>query len=197
VGAKRFGDLEEALRGMGTNLLASRLRQLQAHGVVERVNPPRRVGGPGQGQGYRLTPRGRELEGAVVALARWGIPELGVYRRGEVARPDWLAVVLKARFDRTAARRVDETYEFRVTSAGKEDVLHARVRRGTLSTQVGPAPQPDLTLSMDLTTYTAIAGGQLTLDRAAKEVHVSGDEAAVNRCLAVFGLGGASRSSAR
>jgi hypothetical protein len=95
-----------------------------------------------------------------------------------------------------AAPRQD-TYEFRITSGGEEDVLHARVHRGTLSTQIGPALQPDLTLSMDVTTYTAIAGGRLTPDQAVKEVRISGDREALGRCRAVFGLAGSRKPVGR
>src|SRR3954454_5028109 len=34
LGGKRFTDLREGLPGIGTNVLATRLRELQAHGVV-------------------------------------------------------------------------------------------------------------------------------------------------------------------
>jgi DNA-binding HxlR family transcriptional regulator len=58
----RYGELAAALPGMATNLLASRLRQLAADGLVERTPDA----------AYRLTPRGEDLELVVLALIRWG-----------------------------------------------------------------------------------------------------------------------------
>src|SRR5688572_5843873 len=67
LGVTRFDDL---LRGLGVarNILTDRLRRLVDAGVLERVEyqqrPPRSE--------YRLTPVGRELGVAVVALMHWG-----------------------------------------------------------------------------------------------------------------------------
>src|SRR3954462_6187357 len=42
LGGKRFTDLKDGLPGIGTNVLATRLRQLEADGIVEklRLAPP-------------------------------------------------------------------------------------------------------------------------------------------------------------
>jgi DNA-binding HxlR family transcriptional regulator len=56
------------LPGISRALLASRLRQLQHAGVVEK-----QLGGPGRrSTAYRLTQAGRELYGVVGALRAWG-----------------------------------------------------------------------------------------------------------------------------
>ena len=59
-GPRRYGELLEGLPGIGTNLLAARLRELGRLGLVERVRLPE-----GRGRGYRLTAAGRELEDAL------------------------------------------------------------------------------------------------------------------------------------
>ena len=64
----RYSDLARRLPGIGTTVLADRLRKLEAAGVVERVAGP--VGG---GVEYALTDRGRELSDALEALRRWGV----------------------------------------------------------------------------------------------------------------------------
>ncbi len=64
-GPKRYGELREGPAGNGTNLPAARRKEHEAAEVVER----------GDGR-YPLTARGRELEDAVVALARFGAPLL-------------------------------------------------------------------------------------------------------------------------
>jgi DNA-binding HxlR family transcriptional regulator len=67
-GPQRFGDLDQALRGLSTNVLSNRLRRLEGAGLVS-ASPyqerPRRFS-------YTLTPAGRELAGVLAALAQWG-----------------------------------------------------------------------------------------------------------------------------
>lgn len=64
-GPQRYGDLQREL-GMGTNMLAIRLRELEAAGVLFRL-PLRH-----NTRAYALTDRGRTLRPAIEALARWG-----------------------------------------------------------------------------------------------------------------------------
>ena len=67
-GPRRYGDLQDAVAGIAPNILAVRLRRLEADGLlvatayVER--PPRFE--------YRLTAEGRALGGALRLLADWG-----------------------------------------------------------------------------------------------------------------------------
>jgi DNA-binding HxlR family transcriptional regulator len=72
-GAKRYTDLADALPGIGTNMLASRLRDLEAAGVVtRRTLPP-----PAASKVYELTDYGRDLRPAMRELALWGARSLG------------------------------------------------------------------------------------------------------------------------
>jgi DNA-binding HxlR family transcriptional regulator len=64
-GPKRYGDLQRDL-GVPTNVLATRLRELEAAGVLSRL-PLRH-----NTRAYALTARGLALREAIVALARWG-----------------------------------------------------------------------------------------------------------------------------
>jgi DNA-binding HxlR family transcriptional regulator len=65
---RRYGELLEALPGIGTNLLVNRLRDLEAAGVVGRVLAP----SPQSAVVYELTDRGRALKPAIAALQAWG-----------------------------------------------------------------------------------------------------------------------------
>jgi DNA-binding HxlR family transcriptional regulator len=60
---QRFSDLRRALPNAPSNILADRLRELEARGVIRR----------GGGRKYELTDRGRELEPIVLALGGWGL----------------------------------------------------------------------------------------------------------------------------
>ena len=64
-GPKRYGDLQRAL-GVPTNMLATRLRELEAAGLLTRL-PLRH-----NTRAYELTERGLALREALTALARWG-----------------------------------------------------------------------------------------------------------------------------
>ena len=66
VGPRRYTDLKQGLPRIPTNILSTRLKELQDAGVVRRV-PLMNCG-----LVYELTPYGRELEDIVLALGRWG-----------------------------------------------------------------------------------------------------------------------------
>ena len=67
-GPQRYGDLLRDL-GIPTNILATRLRELEAAGVLIRL-PLRH-----NTRAYALTDRGLALREAIVALGRWGSEE--------------------------------------------------------------------------------------------------------------------------
>src|SRR5262245_29688410 len=68
LGPKRFTDLRAGLPGVGPDMLAARLKELEAAGVVRRATLPP----PAASKVYELTPRGAELEPVILALGRWG-----------------------------------------------------------------------------------------------------------------------------
>lgn len=61
-GHTRFGEIAEAIPGLSDRLLAERLRELRAHGVIEPD--------PG-GRGYRLTEKGLDLRRILIEIAKW------------------------------------------------------------------------------------------------------------------------------
>ena len=65
---RRYGELLDALPGIGTNLLVNRLRDLEAARVLHRVLAP----SPQSAVVYELTERGRALEPVIAALEAWG-----------------------------------------------------------------------------------------------------------------------------
>lgn len=69
-GALRFGQIQRGLPGIATNLLTQRLRDLAANGVVTREPASATPGAPT----YRLTDRGRALDGVLRELLKWGAP---------------------------------------------------------------------------------------------------------------------------
>ena len=92
VGPLRFTDLHAALGGIPRNLLADRLRDLEAHGVVVRRELPP----PAARTVYELTDAGRGLLPVIGALAEWGLTHLPPPGPGEAVSPT--LAVLAERF---------------------------------------------------------------------------------------------------
>ncbi len=67
LGRSRYGEFLDAGEGIPTNMLARRLRRLEAAGLVERWLSPR----PRSRYGYRLTKSGRRLGPVLDALLEW------------------------------------------------------------------------------------------------------------------------------
>jgi DNA-binding HxlR family transcriptional regulator len=89
-GPKRYTDLVDRLPGIGTNILAGRLRDLEAGGVVtRRTLPP-----PAASRVYELTEYGRALRPAIRELALWGARSLGPPTDRDELFPGWLANAL-------------------------------------------------------------------------------------------------------
>lgn len=89
-GAKRYTDLVEQLPGIGTNILADRLRDLESGGVIaKRKLPP-----PAASRVYELTEYGLGLRPAIRELAMWGARSLGPPTAKDELFPGWLANAL-------------------------------------------------------------------------------------------------------
>jgi DNA-binding HxlR family transcriptional regulator/putative sterol carrier protein len=182
TGPKRFKDLLEGLPGIGTNLLAGRLKELEGEGVLRRTTLPP----PAGSAVYELTGRGRDLEPVLMGLARWGVDLLGEPRPGEAFKPAWAVQAMKATFRPEVARWVRETYEFRVG----EDVFHVRVDDGVSEPEYGPAWEPDLILRTDPDTFLALVSGRTEASDAieAGRLDIEGDAEALARVGEIFGL---------
>ena len=172
-GPKRFTDLARGMPRIPSNVLAARLKEMEAAGVVERRTVPR----PGTGVVYELTDYGRELDGVLLALARWG-----VRARTETpadAMPGACSLVLGLRSAFRPGTDVRGTYEIHVG----DTVVHARVDGGELTVGEGPLPDADVTVRTDLR-LGAVITGELSPDAA--EVSLTGDAGLWRRFPEVF-----------
>jgi DNA-binding HxlR family transcriptional regulator len=80
LGTRRF-DAFQAQTGMSSHLLSVRLKRLEGDGIIERrlyQDRPRRYE-------YRLTAKGKDLHGVVLALRAWGLRWCGFDRDAEPA----------------------------------------------------------------------------------------------------------------
>jgi DNA-binding HxlR family transcriptional regulator len=151
LGGKRFTDLKEGLPGIGTNVLATRLRQLEADGVVQKL----RLAPPAATTVYVLTDYGHRLVPAMLALGRWGAESVGEPTPGQAVRSEWFAVALRAFFDPNAALEVDATIELDLP----DGAFRVFVEYGTLKVESGPAIRWDLRLSADVQTLIRYLAG--------------------------------------
>ena len=89
LGPRRYSDLLAELPGITMNLLAARLKAMEAGGLVTRVGQPPR---------YELTPLGAALEPVVVELGRWGANFMDQPKRRDTMNPGWGIWALKRRY---------------------------------------------------------------------------------------------------
>ena len=181
LGPKRFTDLRAGLPHASPNVLAERLRGLEAAGIVRR----RRLPPPAASQVYELTEWGEELEPVIIRLGRWGARSpckphdapLGV---------DSLILSFRTMFDPGAAEGLEASYELRMG----EDRFRAEVIGGSFEVERGSAERPDATIEADPATLAALVyeGRSLTEALNAGDMQIEGDEAAVERFLTLFPL---------
>lgn len=90
-GPLRYSDLHDRLPRCSTNVLASRLKELEAGGIVVR----RRLPPPAASTVYELTETGAALRPVLAALAQWGARTLGAPPDDLETVPGWLEKALR------------------------------------------------------------------------------------------------------
>jgi DNA-binding HxlR family transcriptional regulator len=181
-GPKRYTDLANGLPGIGTNILAARLRELEDCGVVQK----RRLPPPAASTVYELTEYGSGLSEALYALARWGARTLGPPGPDDVLYPEWGINAFPALFDADAARSLTETYVLEID----DDVFTARIVDGRLQAAMGAVEDADLTVRVDMETFFALTGGELEPRNAVERglARIDGELGALERCFRVLSL---------
>jgi DNA-binding HxlR family transcriptional regulator len=178
LGPKRFTDLRRGLPGIGTNVLAARLRELERGEVVaRRTLPP-----PAASTVYELTEYGRSLEGPLLALGRWGALSMGQRQPGQTLRSEWLGVALKAFFRPEAASDLRAEIELRFD----DGTFLARVDHGSLAVEPGSPNGADLVLETEVETLIAYLAGANVPPAA---LGAEGDEALLGRLPSIFAFG--------
>ena len=180
LGPKRFTDLRTGLPNASTNILAERLRDLEAGAVVrKRQLPP-----PAGASVYELTEWGRELEPIVTRLGAWGARSPHPPDTTAIG-PDSIVLALRSLFDPEAAGEASVTYEIRL-GAGR--LPRRRRPAGEIELLRGAAEAPDGAIETDPGTLAALISGQLPLDLAlgAGDVAIEGGKRTAARFLRLF-----------
>jgi len=163
-GPQRYTDLTANLPKIGTNILSSRLKDLEAGGIVAK----RRLPPPAASQVYELTEYGQALKPVIRELAIWGIRSLGPPSLDNAPAPHWLEHALETVFAPVAPAG---SFEFRVG----EDV--ASISDG--DARPGSLVDADVTV----TAPDPAAFYHLFVDRQWDEIEVEGDQELLEQLL--------------
>lgn len=179
-GPKRYTDLQAGLRGIGPNVLADRLRALEAAGLAEK----RRLPPPAASTVYELTALGRTLEPLLQELFRWGLQFATHSQHGDATRASWWIPAVEQAIRREADPALDEAYELRVG----DDTMTITVRDGEVAVAEGPAASPSAVISTNHETFALLGRGELSARDGIEQgrIRIEGDPAAARRCGALF-----------
>jgi DNA-binding HxlR family transcriptional regulator len=190
VGPRRYTDLKQGLPRIPTNILSTRLKELQEGGVVRRVPLPN------CGLVYELTEYGRRLEPIVLELGRWGFASMGEPGPDDIVTADSLTMALRTAFRPDAALSLPPAdYEVHIADV----VLRVLVEGATLRIAqlappappvggVRPAGEPELVFAAGPGIRRLISG-ELTPEAAIREdvlEVVAGDVTLLDRFAQTF-----------
>jgi DNA-binding HxlR family transcriptional regulator len=164
-GPLRYSDLHARLEGCGTNILAARLKALEAGGVIRR----RRLDPPAASWVYELTEYGQGLQAVLHVLAHWGARSLPPPAVSGDLEAGWLPGALRIALPASHSARI----EFRI---GDElaSVVDGHVVDGGID-------DPDAVVAGDPPAFYS-----LMVDRDLDAVTVEGSSDAVRELLAAL-----------
>ncbi|MGI8845201.1 MAG: winged helix-turn-helix transcriptional regulator [Thermoleophilaceae bacterium] len=182
LGPKRFTDIRAGLPSLSSDVLAQRLRDLEASGVVTQ----RRLPPPAASKVYELTAMGAALEPALAALGRWGGANAPAPAEGAGMSVDAHILHLTTLFDPDLAG----DFDFRLELVLGEQPFFTTVSAGRIEAGRGVAHAPDATLHTDAATFLGLVRGWHTFAEtlAAGDIEIRGDEEAFQRFLGLFPL---------
>lgn len=189
VGPRRYTDLKQGLPRIPTNILSTRLKELQEGGVVRRV-PLANCG-----LVYELTPYGRELEPIVLALGQWGFARMGDPEPDDIVTADSLTMALRTAFRPDAAASLPPAdYELRLADIVlrvQVDGTRLRIVQLAPPRLVGgaaPAAEPGLVFAAGPGIRRVISGELTPAEAIDREVLVveAGDATLLERFAEVF-----------
>lgn len=182
LGPRRFSQLLDDLRGIGPNLLAERLAQLQKLEIVKKAHAD---DGAKSGM-YILTEKGRELEPILLGMARWSlknIPQDDVERR---RRDELLVIAFRACFLPDPNNQLVEEFEFRIGDANFVLFIDGQ----KLTSRLGQSSDPAFVFIASSDTFDQIFKGDVDIVQMEKTgaVKIVGDRSAYDRWQGMFTL---------
>jgi DNA-binding HxlR family transcriptional regulator len=174
LGPKRFTELQRGLDGLAPNLLAARLKEMEALGLAEKTPAP---------GAYALTPAGRELEPALHALGQWGFRYLAKPNPSDRKELAWGLFALKRRY-----RGIERPLLAEIRCEGR--LFQYRLEAGRADLREGSHGLPDVLLHGDGDAFRALffRGDSAGALRAAGKLECGGSEGKLGAFLGAFGL---------
>jgi DNA-binding HxlR family transcriptional regulator len=159
-GPCRFTDLKNGLPGIATNLLSTRLKELEDAGLISREDAPP----PVATALYTLTQNGLELEPVLKALGLWGLRYMTDERPADAFQAHWLAYA-PAWFTTDADPDAPPAV-IQLVASDEEAVIE--VGGGDVRTRTGRAANPDLVLDGPARAVMGLLAGVIDIDLATK-----------------------------
>jgi DNA-binding HxlR family transcriptional regulator len=173
-GRCRYTDLRGALPGIATNMLADRLRELEAAGLVRReeAEPPVAT------TLFHLTQAGADLSPIVTALGAWGVRYMAEPAENDEFRNHWFAFPASLFLHDREPEGPPIAIELRTT--GRPAVIE--VADGAVSTRLGTTSSPDLVLSGSPKLSLGLLSAHLSPDEAREAgLEIKGDAGVLER----------------
>jgi DNA-binding HxlR family transcriptional regulator len=175
-GACRYTDLKNGLPGIATNLLADRIRELEAAGLVRREEAPP----PVATTLVRLTEAGAELDPVMRALGWWGLRYMAAPAEGDAFRSQWFTYPVEFFLRDRDPAGPPATIELR---SGADPAV-IEVSGGAVTVRVGSVPAPDVVITGPPHLINGVlAGGLSVADATALGLEASGDVRVLRRVL--------------
>jgi DNA-binding HxlR family transcriptional regulator len=161
LGSHRFNEIERGLPGISRALLASRLRDLEDSGVVERLPRAR-----SKVTGYHLTEGGRDLKDVIEALGSWGVRWAFGEPRPEELDAGLLVWRIHQRINRELLPETRTVLEFDFTGPRGRRVWLLLERREVSVCVTPPGFDSDLIVRADLAFFYRVWLGHIEYDAA-------------------------------
>lgn len=181
LGPRRFSDLLPNLQGMGTNLLSTRLKDLEANGLIEKLpsspNSKRRP--------YQLTESGRALENVLRELMRWSASLPQKPRNPDyLYQPEWDLIALRLLYQSAKAPELEGTV--RICSDGH--TLFATATPQGLQLKVSEDAKHEASIYGDRDSLERLFKGKESLNKllAEKSIKITGSIAFVRKWASCF-----------
>lgn len=185
IGPERYGELLAGLPGLSSNVLATRLRDLEEQAVVQRRLLPR----PASGTVYELTDYGRDLEDIIERLAIWGSRRPNEPVKGQAGRPVVVSLRLR-RLLRALVAPQDSSDPGRFESANITvvvdyggDQISFLCSNGHCTTRWGASQNPDLLVTTSARDMARILSPRSIPERAqaTTQLAITGEQSLAQR----------------
>jgi DNA-binding HxlR family transcriptional regulator len=187
AGPSRYTDLRNGLPGIATNLLADRLRELEAAGVIAREQAPP----PVATTLFSLTPRGEALRPVLDEIGNWGVPYMAEGpSAGDAFRGRWLAWPAERFLTDSDPQAPPVSIELRTPQTdgqageggGDRPVVVETVDGAVRARPASPGERPDALLSGSPYAILGLLSGQIDVAEARRRgLSVEGDTSVLDR----------------